>query len=130
MRACMHRIDLMPPIVEGQVVTFQWRVAPESALYRKTSFTLTFPGSVDLSGVPGRLWWDIFLICLHSHWLLLRPCQIHLPLRLAAPERQFWLRLLQNGADTLAANGPERLRSEPLGITLTGGELDIPHTAI
>jgi hypothetical protein len=40
------------------------------------------------------------------------------------------LRLLQNGADTLAANGPERLRSEPLGITLTGGELDIPHTAI
>src|ERR1700674_5922645 len=23
--ACMHRIDLMAPIVEGQVVIFQWR---------------------------------------------------------------------------------------------------------
>jgi hypothetical protein len=123
----MHRIDLMPPSIEGQVVTFRWRVDPESALYRKTSFSLTFPGSVDLSGVPARLWWDILLICLHSHWLLLRPCEIHLPLQLAAAERQFWLQLLQNGADTLAACGPERLRSGPLGISLTGGGLDVPR---
>lgn len=126
----MHSIFLMPPIVEGQSVAFHWRVEPESALYRKTSFTMAFPGSVDLSRVPDRLWWDIFLICLHPHWLLLRPCQIHLPLKVPAPERQFWLQLLQNGFDTLAAYGPGRLRSDLLGITIIGGELDIPRTSV
>jgi hypothetical protein len=126
----MHSIFLMPPIVEGQSVIFHWRVEPESVLYSKTSFTLAFPECVDLLAVPGRLWWDIFLICLHPHWLLLRPCRIHLPLRLPASERQFWLQLLQNGADTLAAYGPERLRSDPLGITIIGGELDIPRTSV
>jgi hypothetical protein len=126
----MHSIFLMPPIVEGQSVAFHWRVEPESALYRKTSFTMAFPGSVDLSRVPDRLWWDVFLICLHPHWLLLRPCQIHLPLKVPAPERQFWLQLLQNGADTLAAYGPELLRSDLLGITIIGGELDIPRTPV
>jgi hypothetical protein len=120
----------MPPVVDGQVITFRWRIEPISALYRKTSFTLTFPGSIDLSRVPDRLWWDIALICLHPHWLLLRPCQVRLPLRLADPERRFWLQLLQNGVDTLAAYGPERLRSEPLGIEIIGGELDVPRTPI
>jgi hypothetical protein len=126
----MHRIDLQPPVVEGQAVTFRWRIEPETALYRKTTFTLMFPDSVDLSRLPDRLWWDILLICLHPHWLLLRPCQIHLPLKLAAPEREFWLQLLQNGLDTLAAYGPERRRSEPLGITIVGGELVVPRAAL
>jgi hypothetical protein len=126
----MHSIFLMPPTVEGQSVAFHWRVEPESSLYRKTSFTLTFPACVDLSAIPGRLWWDIFLICLHPHWLLLRPCQIYLPLRLPASERQFWLQLLQNGADTLASALPEHLRSDRLGITIIGGELDIPRTPV
>jgi hypothetical protein len=126
----MHRIFLMPPTVEGQSVTFHWRVEPAGALYRKTNFTLTFPVCVDLSAIPGRLWWDIFLICLHPHWLLLRPCQIYLPLRLPASERQFWLQLLQNGADTLKSDLPERLRSDLLGITIIGGELDIPRTSV
>jgi hypothetical protein len=126
----MHRIFLMPPIAERQSVTFRWRVEPETTLYRKTSFTMTFPTNVELSAIPGRLWWDIFLICLHPHWLLLRPCQINLPLRLPASERQFWLQLLQNGADTLAAYGPERLRLDLLGITIIGGELDIPRTSV
>jgi hypothetical protein len=126
----MHLIFLMAPTVEGPSVTFHWRIEPESALYRKTSFTLTFPMCVDLSAIPGRLWWDIFLICLHPHWLLLRPCQIYLPLRLPASERQFWLQLLQSGADTLGAYGPEGLRLDPLGITIIGGELDIPRTSV
>jgi hypothetical protein len=126
----MYQIHLMPPVVEGQKVTFVWRVKPATTLYRTTSFMMAFPGSVDLSCVPDRLWWDIFLICLHPHWLLLRPCQVYLPLRLPASERQFWLQLLQNGADTLAAYGPERLRSDLLGITIIGGELDIPRTLV
>jgi hypothetical protein len=126
----MYQIHLMPPIVEGQKVTFVWRVEPATTLYRTTSFMMAFPGSVDLSRVPDRLWWDIFLICLHPHWLLLRPCQIYLPLRLPASERQFWLQLLQNGADTLKSDLPERLRSDLLGITIIGGELDIPRTFV
>jgi hypothetical protein len=126
----MHRIDLMPPAVEGQSATFAWRVEPETALWRKTSFTLTFPASVDLAAVPRRLWWDILLICLHPHWLLLRPCEIHLPLRLAEAERQFWLRFLQNSADSLAAHGPAQLRAAPLGVTIVGGDLDVPRVPV
>jgi hypothetical protein len=126
----MYQIFLMTPIVEKQTVTFVWRVEPATTLYRKTSFTMAFPGSVDLSRVPDRLWWDIFLICLHPHWPLLRPCQIHLPLKVPAPERQFWLQLLQNGFDTLTAYGPERLRLDSLGITMLSGELDIPRTPV
>jgi len=126
----MYQIFLMTPIVEMQKVTFVWRVEPATTLYRKTSFTMAFPGSVDLSRVPDRLWWDIFLICLHPHWLLLRPCQIHLPLKVPAPERQFWLQLLQNGFDTLTAYGPEGLRLDSLGITMISGELDIPRTPV
>lgn len=120
----------MAPVVDGRTAIFRWQVAPETTLYRKTSFTLTFPSSVDLSRVPPRLWWDILLICLHPHWLLLRPCQVHLPVRLNAPERQFWVRLLQNGADTLEAYGQRQLPSEPLGIEIVDGNLDIPRTVI
>jgi hypothetical protein len=126
----MHRIDLMTPVVQGQTAVFRWQVVPETTLYRKTSFTLTFPSWVDLSRVPQRLWWDILLICLHPHWLLLRPCQVCLPIKLNAPERQFWVRLLQNGADTLEAYGQRQLPSEPLGIEILDGDLDIPRTAI
>jgi hypothetical protein len=126
----MHRIELMPPVIEGQVATFSWRLEPASALYHKTSFSLTFPDGIDLSCVPVRLWWDIFIICLHPHWLLLRPCQISMPLKLGAPERQFWLQLLRNGADTLWACGLDSLRSEALGISITGGELDVSPQAI
>ena len=126
----MHKIDLMAPVVEGQTAVFRWQVAPETTLYRKTSFALTFPQSVDLSRVPQRLWWDILLLCLHPHWLLLRPCQVRLPIKLNAPERQFWLQLLRNGADTLEAYGQRQLPSEPLGIEIVDGDLDIPRTAI
>ena len=93
----MRKIHLMAPVIQGQTVTFQWRVEPESPLYRRTHFTISFPSFIDLSRVPARLWWDLFIICLHPHWLLLRPCEVHLPLRLGAPLRQFWLQMLQNG---------------------------------
>jgi hypothetical protein len=126
----MHKIELMPPVIQGQTAIFRWQVSPEAKLYRNTHFSMTFPHSVDLSKVPERLWWDILLICLHPHWLLLRPCQVHLPIRLNAPERQFWLRLLQNAADTLEVYGPSRPSAEPLGIEIADGDLDIPRTAI
>ena len=126
----MHRIDLLAPAVEGQSVTFRWTVEPAATLYRKTSFTMTFPAMVDLSRIPARLWWDIAMLCLHPHWLLLRPCTIHLPLNLAEAERRFWLQHLQNGVDTLDALGPAQLRGQPLGITFVCAGLDVPRTPL
>src|SRR5882724_7501473 len=127
----MHRIDLSPPVVDGQTAIFRWQVEPATPLYRKTSFALTFPSSVDLSRVPQRLWWDILLLCLHPHWLLLRPCEVHLPLRLSAGERRFWLQLLRNAADTVDAYRRQRPAAvDDLAIDIVGGEMDVPRTAI
>jgi hypothetical protein len=126
----MHKIYLMAPAVQSQTVAFHWRVEPASPLYRRTHFTINFPPSVDLSRVPDRLWWDLFLMCLHPHWLLLRPCEVHLPIRLGAPLRQFWLQLLQNGSDTLDAYGPSQINAGPLGITIVDGDLDVPYATI
>jgi hypothetical protein len=125
----MRKIHLMAPVIQGQTVTFQWRVEPESPLYRRTHFTISFPSFIDLSRVPARLWWDLFIICLHPHWLLLRPCEVHLPLRLGAPLRQFWLQMLQNGLDTLDAYGPSQ-NAAPLGITIVDGDVDVPYEVV
>ena len=125
----MHKIRLMAPLVQGQTVTFQWDVEPASPLYKRTHFTISFPSNVDLSKVPERLWWDILLICLHPHWLLLRPCEVHLPLKLGAALRQFWLQLLQNGADTLDVDGPLQ-NATSLGITIVDGDLHVPYRTI
>jgi len=90
---------------------------------------MTFPPSVDISKVPDRLWWDIFFMCLHSHWLLLRPCEVHLPLRLSERERQFWLEILRNGAETLEANGPGEY-ADDLGIVIRDGAIDLQRTTV
>ena len=125
----MRQVHLMAPVIQGQTVTFQWRVEPESALYRRTHFTISFPSFIDLLRVPARLWWDLFIICLHPHWLLLRPCEVHLPLRLDARLRQFWLQMLQNGSDTLDAYGPSQ-NATPLGITIVDGDVDVPYEVV
>src|SRR5262249_17450330 len=116
--------------IEGQTATFRWSVQPATSLYARSSFRLTFPPSLDLSRVPGRLWWDILLICLHQHWLLLRPCQIHLPLQLSEWEKGFWLRLLQISADTSETMRAEMRPAKPLGISISCGRLKVSHTRI
>src|SRR4051812_22383285 len=126
----MRKITLFSPNVEGQTVTFRWDVEPATSLYRRTKFDLTFPSTLRLSDVPPRLWWDILLMCLHPHWLLLRPCEVHLPLNLGASLRQFWLQLLQNGADTLELHRDTGEGSDPLDITLFDGNMDIPYRAV
>jgi hypothetical protein len=50
----MHRIELMPPVIEGQSAQFAWRVEPETALWRKTRFTLTFPVPPQPAGTAAR----------------------------------------------------------------------------
>lgn len=126
----VHKIYLSTPAILGRTVTFRWRVEPATDLYRQTHFTMTFPHSVNIAKVPNRLWWDIFLICLHPHWMLLRPCQVHLPLKLSANERQFWLELLQNGVDTLEANGRGQNRSQGRAIEILDGDIEIGRQVI
>jgi hypothetical protein len=125
----LHKIFLSTPEVQGRTVKFRWHVEPVSSLYRQTHFTINFPSNIDLSRVPQRLWSDLLLICLHPHWLLLRPCEIHLPIKLGAPLIQFWQQLLQNGLDTLHAYGAPH-DAAPLGITFVDGLLHVPQEII
>jgi hypothetical protein len=126
----VHEVYLSAPAIQGRTVTFSWRVEPATSLYSRPSFQLTFPAAVDLSRVPARLWWDILLLCLHQHWLLLRPCRIDLPLQLSDQEKNFWLQLLQNAADTMESLLAEPRPAEPLGIDIDYGTLKIPHSSV
>src|SRR5262249_59696474 len=109
----MNLITLYPPEVGTHEVTFRWRVAPPTALYRKPQFTLRFPREVDLARVSPGLWPTIALICLHSHWPLLRPCRVTLPFSLRPGHAETWLRLTDAYVATLEAyRGTERLERE------------------
>lgn len=97
----MNLITLLPPEINARSVTFRWRIEPPSALYRAPQFTLNFPETVDLARVPPDLWWTIALVCLHSQWVLLRPCRIVLPVKLRPGEAETWLRLTDAQLATL-----------------------------
>lgn len=116
-------IVLLSPEVVGQTVQFSWTVSPSTELFAKTGFYLTFPASVPLGEVPMRLWWTVFLMCIHSHWALLRPCVIHLPVRLAPAEIEVWTRLVMSYADTLDALNPKRAVPGNIRIVTQGESL-------
>jgi hypothetical protein len=78
-------------------------VEPATALYHRTSFTLELPPEVELAAVPEPLWWTVALLCLHSHWNLLRPCRVELPVELPPGEAEFWRRQVEVEAATLEA---------------------------
>jgi hypothetical protein len=99
-------IELHPPRVIGQRAAFSWSESRPSGLYHKNNFDLNFPSSVPLERVPKSLWWTVFLLCVHSHWPLLRPCRIRLPVRLEAGTAEVWRRLLKSYASTLDALNP------------------------
>lgn len=101
----MHVIHLQEPAIDRHTATFRWTVVPATPLYRRTSFELRFPESVDLSAVPAAIWWHVALACLHPHWGLLRPCRVILPVRLASGEREFWLRMCDAEVTSLEARG-------------------------
>lgn len=113
-------VVLSPPKVDGQTVHFSWSVSPETEMYRKTGFYLEFPDSVPLEQVPMRLWWTVFFLCIHSHWAVLRPCVIHLPVRLPPREKALWIRLLASYADTLDALNPGQPRPRNIKIIEQG----------
>src|SRR5207247_1412980 len=97
----MNRITLHPPEISAHSATFRWAVEPPSLLYRASRFTLRFPKELEISRIPESLWWTIALMCLHSHWPLLRPCRVSLPVRLGPGEVELWSRLLDAQVATL-----------------------------
>jgi hypothetical protein len=117
-------IELLSPRIDGNRVIFEWSVAPPTDLYHSTSFTLSFPESVDPALVPERVWWTVFMLCLHSHWVLLRPCTVRIPFAMPDNEVEVWSRLLDSYVATAERqrNGEDFTRTihietagEPLG---------------
>ncbi|MBV9495063.1 MAG: hypothetical protein JOZ54_12510 [Acidobacteria bacterium] len=97
----MHEIRIESPRVDGDRIELAWRVEPERALHQRTSFHLRVENAAQL---PERVLWLLAMLALHPHWVLLRPCRIHLPIRLGAGEKEFWLRLLDATVATLEGN--------------------------
>jgi hypothetical protein len=100
----MNRFRLHHPRISGQTVRVSWEVDPPSALYWKNEFFLEFPASVEVSRIPDRVWGLVAILCLHPHWVLLRPCRVELPFRLDPGERELWYRLLDAAVTTLAVH--------------------------
>lgn len=116
----MREIFVSAPRVSGDRVEFAWRVEPATPLYHRTSFTLRFPESIDLAAIPDRVWWTVALLCLHGQWPLLRPCRIHLPVRLGAGESEFWCRLVDAAVATLEAHSGVTASSRAIEIVEDG----------
>jgi len=87
-------ITFAPIELDASRARVSWAVNPPTGLYKQSHFTLDFGDALDPRAVPPRLWWTIVLLCLHSHWNLLRPCRVVLPVPLPAAEVEFWQRLL------------------------------------
>jgi hypothetical protein len=100
----MRVIRLRAPVIDGQAVSFSWSCNPPTGLYRESRFELRFPASIDVGRVPAAVWWRVALVCVHSQWPVLRPCQVVLPIRLAPGEPEFWLRLCDAETATLEAH--------------------------
>lgn len=115
-----HRVRLHEPRIDGSDVLFSWDVTPRTELYRRTDFRMSFPSQLELRKVPAALWWRVLMICLHTHWALLRPCQVELPVSLGAAEREFWLRLTDNVTVQLEAYGGTRRSGRPVQLVDSG----------
>jgi perosamine synthetase len=93
----MTTIELHKPEVRENSVHFSWNIEPAATLYRENSFKLDFPASVDISSVPTAVWLRVMMICLHTQWGLLRPCEVVLPFQLPRGEYEFWMRFIDAG---------------------------------
>jgi hypothetical protein len=111
-----HTVRLHEPQVEQTEVHFSWSVTPETELYERCEFTLSFPAGVELRRLPRSLWWRAALMCLHPHWAMLRPCRVVLPVDLGAGEREFWRRLIENLAAQREAYGAAPLAGPSIEI--------------
>ena len=119
-----HRVRLHAPSVGEHEVLFSWQVTPATELYHRSEFTLRFPDEIELARVPQDVWWLVLLMCLHTHWALLRPCLVELPVRIGAAEREFWMRMAENVTAQLEAYGSKPYRGgRPVVLTESGPEV-------
>ncbi len=100
----LREIAIERPRVSGREVLFSWSVEPRSDLYRAHRFFLRFPEVIDLSRVPAAFWDRLAMLCLHSHWAILRPCRVRIPFALGPAERELWSRWIDAQTATLEAN--------------------------
>jgi 7-cyano-7-deazaguanine synthase in queuosine biosynthesis len=63
------------------------------------------------------------LLCLHSHWALLRPCRVELPIALETGEREFWQRLVDHVTAQLEFYGSPPRRGRSVEIVDSGPPL-------
>ena len=117
---------LHQPLVDGQEVVVGWEVTPSTELYRRTSFRLTFPANLDLRPIPHALWCRIAMICLYTHWALLRPCRVELPFALDQGEREFWLRLIDDVVVQLEAYGSAPRQGRAVDLVTLGSRSASP----
>jgi hypothetical protein len=136
-------IRFAPLALTSTTVRVEWSVVPETEIYARTHFTLDFGDALDPRTMPLKLWWTVAILCIHSHWNLLRPCRVILPVTLDPGEIEFWLRLLdqerlmlemtRNGTDfnrtveiacegPLLADGPLPETGNRYGATYSGGK--------
>jgi hypothetical protein len=90
----MRLIKFAPLEIDATRVRVEWTIDPPSPIYQDSSFILDFSGALDPRQLPLRLWWVLVPLIMHSHWNLLRPCRIQLPVTLPKGEAEFWLRML------------------------------------
>jgi hypothetical protein len=121
-KPALRQIILLPPEVRAAGATFRWQVEPASDLYLATEFTLRLPAGLDGRLVPEALWWTVALLCLHSHWTLLRPCRVLLPVVLEPGGREMWSRLIDSELATLDAyrGGPAAAPAAALSPSIDG----------
>lgn len=97
----INEIRFQPLALNSSSVHVAWTISPVSALYKQNHFTLDFGDALDPRELPLKLWWTVVFLCMHSHWNLLRPCRIILPVTLPEDEIEFWQRLLDSQRVTL-----------------------------
>jgi len=119
----MNIITLEPPVVQLHRLEFRWRVEPATPLYQRTSFALEFPETVDVGSLPASLVWGIGLLCLHAHWIFLRPCKVRLPVRLPPGWNGFWRRFLEAQINSLEACRKRTVTGAEIEFEMDGAQL-------
>lgn len=99
--ASTHEVRFAPLELTPSSVHVRWSVNPPTTLFRRESFVLDFGSALDPRTLPLDLWWTLVVMIMHSHWNLLRPCRVVLPIRLTDGEIEFWQRLLDHERDCM-----------------------------
>lgn len=120
LRICMNIFELHAPEIGNSGAVFSWTVSSND-LYLRNSFRINIP---DADKLPVRFWLLLAMICLHTHWILLRPLTVKLPHQLLPGEKDIWLRLLQIGFQTL--EGHRQNPDTDLAIDLQEGDRILP----